>query len=57
MKKQALISQKNVSVKLIVSNDVITENSIVSSLLTINFKLASFCEIDTRPVTVRIKYR
>ena len=41
-------SQKVVRVKLIVSNDVTVKNSIVTSLFTINFTLATFCEINAR---------
>ena len=42
LKNQFSISQKVVSVKLIVSNDVINLNSIVTSSFTINFTLTIF---------------
>ena len=49
---QASISQKVVVVKMIVSNDVTNYNSIVMSYFTINFTLATFCEIDARRLNV-----
>ena len=51
IKHQQSFSQKIVSVKLVVSYDVIKDQSIVTSLITTDFTLIFLCEKECRAVS------